>query len=92
MSFLDIWIEQGFVGLAIWLILCLLIFYNYHVVYKLGRKISTVEVALMGGFMGMCLLTNINPFINNPLGITFFLVVLIISQSRKEKELAGGFK
>lgn len=92
MSFLDIWIEQGFVGLAIWLILCLLIFYNYHVVYKLGRKISTVEVALLAAFMGMCLLTNINPFINNPLGITFFLVMLIISQSRKEKELAGGFK
>ena len=90
MSMLDILIEQGLVGLAIWLCLCLLVFYNYHIVYKKHRKISTMEISLLAAFMGMLLLTNINPFINNPLGIGFFLFILIVSQNRKEKELNGG--
>ena len=89
MSMLDILIEQGIVGLAIWLSLCLLVFYNYHIVYKKRRKISTVEVSLLAAFMGMLLLTNINPFINNPLGIGFFLFILIVSQNQKGKELNG---
>lgn len=90
MSFLDILIEQGLIGLAVWLSLCLLAFYNYHVVYKLNRKISTLEISLLAAFMGMLLLTNINPFINNPIGIVFFLFIVIMSQNRKEKELIGG--
>ena len=90
MSFLDILVEQGLIGLAVWLSLCLLAFYNYHVVYKQKRGISTLEISLLAALMGMLLLTNINPFINNPIGIVFFLVVLIVSQNRKEKELVGG--
>jgi cell division protein FtsL len=90
MSFLDILVEQGLIGLAVWLSLCLLAFYNYHVVYKLNRKISTLEISLLAAFMGMLLLTNINPFINNPIGIVFFLFIVIMSQNRKEKELIGG--
>lgn len=90
MSFLDILVEQGLIGLAVWLSLCLLAYYNYHVVYQLKRNISPLEVSLLAAFMGMLLLTNINPFINNPIGIVFFLFILIVSQNRKEKELAGG--
>lgn len=90
MSFLDILVEQGLIGLAVWLSLCLLPFYNYHVVYKLKRKISTLEISLLAAFMGMLLLTNINPFINNPIGIVFFLFILVVAQNRKEKELIGG--
>jgi len=90
MSFLDILVEQGLIGLAVWLSLCLYAFYNYHVVYKQKRGISTLEISLLAAFMGMLLLTNINPFINNPIGIVFFLFILIVSQNRKEKELAGG--
>ncbi|KAA9022077.1 hypothetical protein [Niallia endozanthoxylica] len=89
MSMLDILVEQGLVGLAVWLVLCLLVFYNYHVVYQKRKSISTMEISLMAAFMGMLLLTNINPFINNPLGIGFFLFILIVSQNRKEKESNG---
>jgi len=88
-SFLDILIEQGAIGFLIWLSLFLLVFYNYHVVYKQKREITTLEVSLLAAFMGMLLLTNINPFINNPLGITFFLFILIVAQNRKEKEMGG---
>lgn len=85
MSFLDIFVEQGLIGLSIWLFLFLLVFYNFYYIYKRGEKLSVLDVSLMSAFMGLLLLTNINPFINNPIGISFFLVVLIISQNRKNQ-------
>ena len=84
-SFLDILVEQGVIGLAIWLFLCLLVFYYYLYGYKRGVNIITEDVSLLGTFVGVLLLTNINPFINNPIGIVFFLVVLILSRDVKEK-------
>lgn len=88
-SMLDIWVEQGIIGLAIWLILCFLVFYNYYIAYKKGASLETSEIALMAGFTGMILLTNINPFINNPIGISFFVIILILSQNKKERPLDG---
>lgn len=92
MSFLDILVEQGLIGLAIWLYLCLLVFYNYYKGYKKGRKPGTLEISLMAAFIGLILVTNINPFINNPIGISFFLVILILSQNWKEAALNGELK
>lgn len=84
MSFLDILVEQGLIGLGTWLFLCFLVIYNYYLGYKRGEKLSTLEISLIAAFVGMLLLTNINPFINNPIGISFFIVLLIISQNKKE--------
>nr|WP_263324824.1 O-antigen ligase family protein [Neobacillus sp. Marseille-Q6967] len=92
MSFLDILVEQGFIGLAIWLYLCLLVFYNYYKGYKKGRKPGTLEISLMAAFIGLILVTNINPFINNPIGISIFLVILIFSQNWKDTALNGELK
>nr|WP_295972279.1 O-antigen ligase family protein [uncultured Bacillus sp.] len=92
MSFLDILVEQGIIGLAIWGCLFLIVYYNYHVSYKRGQRVSSLDVALLAAFMGVLLLTNINPFINNPIGISFFLVLLIISQQRKEISIKEGLK
>ncbi len=92
MSFLDILVEQGFIGLAIWGFLFLIVLYNYYVAYKNGKKLSTLEISLIASFIGLLLLTNINPFINNPIGISFFLVLLILSQKKKETTLIGAQK
>jgi O-antigen ligase len=81
-SFLDILVEQGIIGLTLWLILCLLVYYYYHKAHKRGRHISTIDRSLMGIFVGVLLLTNINPFINNPIGIVFFLILLILSREK----------
>ncbi|MFZ3590410.1 O-antigen ligase family protein [Bacillus sp. DJP31] len=90
MSFLDILVEQGLVGLGIWLFLCLLVFYNFYYVHKRGSKLTNIEISILAAFMGILLLTNINPFINNPIGISFFLILLIISQQRKEQTKSKG--
>lgn len=92
MSFLDILVEQGVIGLAIWGFLFLLVYYNYWVSYKNGRKLLPLDIALLAVFMGVLLLTNINPFINNPIGISFFLVLLIVSQKVKESSVKEVFK
>ena len=84
MSFLDILLEQGLIGLAIWGYLFLIVFMNYYSSYKRGQRLTTLDISLMAAFMGILLLTNINPFINNPIGISFFLVMLIVSQTKKE--------
>ncbi|MEH7115674.1 O-antigen ligase family protein [Neobacillus niacini] len=92
MSFLDILLEQGLIGLAIWGYLFLIIYYNYYVAYKRGQQITTVDISLMAAFMGVLLLTNINPFINNPIGISFFLVLLIVSQKKKDLNTKEEFQ
>ncbi|WP_419955648.1 O-antigen ligase family protein [Neobacillus niacini] len=84
MSFLDILLEQGIIGLAIWGYLFLIVFFNYYSAYKSGKQLTTLDISLVAAFMGILLLTNINPFINNPIGISFFLVMLIVSQAKKE--------
>ncbi|MBB6454508.1 hypothetical protein HNQ94_002997 [Salirhabdus euzebyi] len=85
MSFLDILVEQGLVGLSIWFFLFLLVFLNILYVYKRGEKLGSLDISLLSAFMGLLLLTNINPFINNPIGIIFFLLLLVYSQNRKEQ-------
>jgi O-antigen ligase len=90
MSFLDILVEQGLVGLAIWFFLFLLVFYNYYVGYKKTGNLYTLEISLMAAFIAVLLVTNINPFINNPIGISFFLVLLILSQNWKESSVKEG--
>lgn len=89
MSFLEILVEQGLIGLSIWLFLSLLVFLNYYSLYKKGIKPSGLEISLMASFMGLLLLTNINPFINNSIGIVFFVLILVLSQNKKDKKLLG---
>jgi hypothetical protein len=84
MSFLDILLEQGLIGLAIWGFLFLIVYYNFYMAYKRGQKLTATDISLMAAFMGILLLTNINPFINNPIGISFFLILLVYSQAKRE--------
>lgn len=84
MSFLDIFVEQGLIGFMCWLFLFLLVFLNLYDVYKMKKSLKTLDVSLFSAFIGVLLLTNINPFINNPIGGSFLVIVLIYSQLRKE--------
>jgi O-antigen ligase len=92
MSFLDILVEQGLIGLGIWFFLFLMVYFNFYTSYRKGYKLTTLDISLMAAFMGVLLLTNINPFINNPIGICFFLIVLVASQNIKYQSLKGNVK
>jgi hypothetical protein len=92
MSFLDILVEQGMMGFAIWCFLFLIIYLNYYGAYKKGQKLSTIDISLLSAFMGVLLLTNINPYINNPIGISFFIIMLVVSQSKKELSVNEEFQ
>lgn len=85
MSFLDILVEQGLIGLCIWGFLFMIVYINFYIVYKRQKTLNTTDISFMSIFLGVLLLTNINPFINNPIGMGFMLIVLIYSQIRKDE-------
>ncbi|MDQ0199072.1 hypothetical protein [Neobacillus ginsengisoli] len=92
MSFLQILVEQGIIGFATWVFLFFIVYYNYYAAYRKGYKLTTLDISFMAAFMGILLLTNINPFINNPIGIGFFLMLLVVSQNKKQFKLNEEFE
>jgi O-antigen ligase len=71
-SFLDIFVEQGFIGVFLYLMLFANIFIRRK--YNLDFSIATLAVSLMS-------LTN--PYINNPLGIGLIMITLILVTNNK---------
>jgi len=86
-SYLDILMEQGMIGFMIWGYLIYKVFFHWR---KLRRKIPAKKVFLDGliaGLVGLLIVTGINPFINNPLGIGYLLII-IITLEYFERQLA----
>ncbi|PLS36919.1 hypothetical protein CYV26_01395 [Carnobacterium maltaromaticum] len=81
MSFLDIWVEQGIIGVILWISVCMLIFLNFNKAYKINLYIDNDNIGIMACAIALLLLTNINPFINNPIGIGFVLFALVVSRN-----------
>lgn len=81
MSFLDIWVEQGIIGVILWLLISLMVFFNFNKSYQISKKINSNDIAIMACTIALLLLTNINPFINNPIGISFLLFALVVSRN-----------
>ncbi len=85
MSFLDILVEQGTLGLLLWFFLFFLVYYHYYSANKQGAVLTDVDRSFAAIFFGVLLLTNTNPFINNSIGITYLLIILILSRQMKER-------
>lgn len=83
MSFIDIWVEQGLIGLFAWLAVCWMVFWNFLQAFKQKKSIDLDSIIIMGSFMSLLILTNINPFINNPIGISFFIIALSFSLNQR---------
>lgn len=84
MSFLDILVEQGVIGLILWLYVSLMVFYNFYHIYRKQGSLEMTDISMLACIAALLLLTNINPFINNPLGIGFLLTVLVLSKNKKD--------
>lgn len=79
MSFVDILVEQGVIGLAIWLAFSLLPLYYFFRSFLLNRQLADIYIGLLGSSLSMIVVTNINPFLNSPIGLGFLLPVIVIA-------------
>lgn len=91
MSFVDILVEQGAIGVLLWLLFSLIPLYYYFRAFLIQKRLANIHVALLGCCLSMLVVTNINPFLNSPIGLGFLLPVIIISykvyrQALQEKE------
>lgn len=79
MSFVDILVEQGVIGLAIWLAFSLLPLYYFFKSFLLSKQLADSYIGLLGSTLSMLVVTNINPFLNSPIGLGFLLPVIVIA-------------
>ncbi|MGO2907106.1 MAG: O-antigen ligase family protein [Lacticaseibacillus paracasei] len=79
MSFVDILVEQGAMGLVLWLAFALLPLYYFFRSFLLSRQLADIYIGLLGSSLSMILVTNINPFLNSPIGLGFLLPVIVIA-------------
>ncbi len=79
MSFVDIYVEQGLIGTLIWLLYALLPLYYFFRSFMIRKKLDNINIGLLGCTLAMILVTNINPFLNGPIGLGFLLPVIVLS-------------
>lgn len=73
-SYLDIWVEQGAIGLLAYAFLLVLCFKNFH--SYLGLKVALASVLIM---------SSTNPYINNPIGIGLIILLLVFNSCNSNK-------
>lgn len=81
-SYLEIFHKQGLIGLLIWLYLMILLWQNYR------RSANVYQPAFFFGSCFVFIQSITNQFINNPIGLSFVILSLVIlnKNSAKEKE------
>ena len=76
--YFDIWLEMGIIGLGLYLSIMILVFKNWINARK--KNITDPDLiyldALVAGLAGIMVTTAINPYLNNPMGITYLLCVI----------------
>jgi O-antigen ligase len=86
--YLDIWMEMGIVGLGVFVALFIIIFAKWIKIKKNSPNSSDIYLldAIMVSLIGSLVNTGLNPFFNNPLGITFTIfAVCAVNVYGKEK-------
>jgi len=84
-SYLDIFMEQGVIGISLYVLLFVYIFCAFRKAYRNRLLEKHLLDALFGGYVGLLLLTATNPYINNPLGISYLLLLLIFLDCHSRK-------
>lgn len=77
-TFYDIWMEMGLIGLFIYVSMFIILFIKWRKIRK--RKIGSNELNFADeyfiGLLGVIIASSLNPFLNNPIGITFLIIVI----------------
>lgn len=82
MSLVDIWVEQGIVGVVLWVSFTLLPLYYYFRYFLIRKRLDNLSIALMACTLAMLAITNINPFLNSPIGMGFLVPVIVLAFKR----------
>lgn len=80
-SFLDIFFNQGLFGLVLYLYLFIRIYYIYNIISKYNK----IFEPFFYGTIFIFLESFTNPFINNPIGMSFVMVTFVIFEKNKIK-------
>lgn len=86
-SFLEIFHKQGLLGLMFWLIFLRIIVYNYTKIRSYEYK--KIALGFLLSSMFIYIQTQTNPFMNNPIGMSFLLISVISLQILKQEERRG---
>lgn len=90
-AYLEIFHKQGIMGLALWALLFVYLYKQYGG----GNYAPDIRKAYLLSFMFVLLLSVTNPFLNNPIGISLFMIGLASLKvlNKKEKQTdAGGLQ
>lgn len=83
-SFLEIFHKQGLIGLAFWGYLLITSFLNFE---KIGKQQKKNAFPYMVSIVIIYIQSFFNPFVNNPIGMSFVLIsFIIILKGRKTHE------
>ncbi|WP_261806920.1 O-antigen ligase family protein [Lapidilactobacillus luobeiensis] len=77
MSFVDILVEQGVIGVLAWLLFTLLPLFYYFKSFLRTGSLASINIGLLACTISMLLVTNINPFLNSPIGLGFLIPVIV---------------
>ena len=83
-SFLEIFHKQGLLGLMFWLALLVIIVYNY--IRIRSHKFKRIALGFLLSSLFIYIQTQTNPFLNNPIGMSFLLISFISLKVLREEE------
>lgn len=82
-SYLEIFHKQGIIGLAFWFFLLLKILRSN---FQLGNEYKSLYKPFLLGVIFVYTLTAFNPFLNNPIGMSFVLLSFVTAEFLKKSE------
>lgn len=81
-SYLEILLEQGLIGVVIWI--SLILFIIFDLINKYSKKMDFMSLGLISSLISILALSATNPYINNPLGISLLTISMCYGINRYE--------
>ncbi len=81
-GYLEVFHKQGIVGLVIWALFFLIL---YNAIVK-GKSFPEIRKSYLLSALLVILLSLTNPFFNNPIGISLFVIVLVSMNTLNQQE------
>jgi hypothetical protein len=85
-GYLEVFHKQGIVGLVIWALFFLIL---YNAIVK-GKSFPEIRKSYLLSALLVILLSLTNPFFNNPIGISLFVIVLVSMNTLNQQEKIRG--